>query len=1129
LYSRRDDITDDTSDSDQRNEYNCVSEFASKLEAAHKNNFALAANIALLKKLPSAMIHITDDDYKDVMARLSFIPAAKILVVGDSGLAGGENSAKLMTLLRTVLLPILQDGSCLLYKGDPSGDYDQVPGAELDIWSVSDEIASVSTEHENVDDLSTAFESYNETTVFDDVSQKENSSTIHSAHHTDVVPIFVRLLLDDVYVSIHDLSRLKSSSILTVLVSIYKSEESANETAFEELPSSHRSVALQISNLVNAYMAEQTLERLRHLGSAMDENDFRIAKACMQKARYVERLSIDILLYDSKTDSMVFASASSGNDALIEEGFRFITEDISCNDTTPVRILTKGRFVVLETPIGKDELKYWCFIRVMDDRGIVVVEVYHPSGRTEAVSVMFKINELVTMACHRANQRLLLKRLHEVRNASILLVLPDDGIRTSSETNRTDGFYPGYFGCPVVFSTTFDLFHRCATNPQQVARALEGSVLHIFALSNRRHIFVYKDEDNSIFYISLAAEGGGVEADGVIHLLVYGIDCPGPSVTLQLTRLLKKRLLMIAVEMLSSVLTKNPKYVWRPADLTFVRSYRKHLIELDDPQASNTDSTVQYIFPAFVTVPGMLLLYFRQNLCGSTYFQPLLNQESATRSKILSRDVGAGVIEFDWANFTFYFNNAPSKLDPNFQAQSTLTEKGAEYSRNAGTGIAVIEVFVTDRTGREVRELNVVGPLIDVGYVANNNSTRFHRFEAATSLDAAEKSTSLLLHVKVTGTGVRTSTLHDWILLSLNQVLVSLTIEHQLMGWSKEDTNVNTKSTRYCASVDEKMTVIKTEICPSLPYLMEMLDVHRDLPHPAIRTVKDVGVVRSSEVASVAYELLEKTMFEGFRLEMKGRSLCDFMSDLIIIRLSRTEKPRRVLLDLDSTKRRVLVSLYLTGGTKGHEIRDAPVDCPEYLCYFARIGATDYNNPSKAFPPKLFEEVSVQDLIGDDARSMSHSFLFLKKENKVAFQRSFAFVYSIKRNQRTLFTYNWSTNLLRVTTARLAEKNRAFLLTTGQLANTLQRRSLLSLAPISAQRVTSKRQLTARKSLSVSASNTRLADTSINTNSDQLNSIQPLQPSDEQSTSMRRIPRPISIRRPKLVGKVSILYGSVVL
>ena len=101
---------------------------------------------------------------------------------------------------------------------------------------------------------------------------------------------------------------------------------------------------------------------------------------------------------------------------------------------------------------------------------------------------------MIAHCCHRVNQQLLLKRLHQSRTASGLLIPKDSMVIDEPETDLEQLFRPGIFSCPIVFRTSFDLFHRCATNPSQVARKLEGTVLHSFAVSNRRNVFVYKDE-----------------------------------------------------------------------------------------------------------------------------------------------------------------------------------------------------------------------------------------------------------------------------------------------------------------------------------------------------------------------------------------------------------------------------------------------------------------------------------------------------------------------------------------------------------------------------------------------------------------------------------------------------------
>jgi hypothetical protein len=184
-------------------------------------------------------------------------------------------------------------------------------------------------------------------------------------------------------------------------------------------------------------------------------------------------------------------------------------------------------------------------------------------------------------------------------------------------------FVPGSFACPVVFRTLFDLFHRCATNPSQVARTLEATVLHSFAVSNRSGIFVYKDEVGGIFYMSLEARGSGIDGDGQVELLVHGIRKPGPSVTEQLKALLQRRLLLVAVEMLSSVLTKNPHFRVSGADLEFLRTFDGEWTKLLKDKVHNYAQEQYYEFPDIVSDPCMVVMMFRQNICGSTFFHRL--------------------------------------------------------------------------------------------------------------------------------------------------------------------------------------------------------------------------------------------------------------------------------------------------------------------------------------------------------------------------------------------------------------------------------------------------------------------------------------------------------------------------
>ena len=54
-----------------------------------------------------------------------------------------------------------------------------------------------------------------------------------------------------------------------------------------------------------------------------------------------------------------------------------------------------------------------------------------------------------------------------------------------------------------------------------------------------------------------------------IELLAFGLHDPAPSITQQLARLLRKKLISISMDALSSVLKKNPYYQRIPADMIF--------------------------------------------------------------------------------------------------------------------------------------------------------------------------------------------------------------------------------------------------------------------------------------------------------------------------------------------------------------------------------------------------------------------------------------------------------------------------------------------------------------------------------------------------------------------------------
>ena len=314
------------------------------------------------------------------------------------------------------------------------------------------------------------------------------------------------------------------------------------------------------------------------------------------------------------------------------------------------------------------------------------------------------------------------------------------------------------FACPIVFSHSFPLHHRCELHKTIVA--LGSSVLHQFAVSNRQGIFVYRDEQDHIVYMTLEA---GVD---VVRLVVRGVDSVGISVTSQLCRLLEKKMMSIALEQLTSLLCKNPYFELKSEDLNFLETYEMSMgINDDDKQQS------EYIFnfPSIVNDPLLVCCMFRQNICGSAYFHRLA---IADKSSHVDNDVfysnmnqEENVARFVESNFSFFYINTPTPLNNNLQSTSTLTHKGAHFARHTGGGVALVRIQLLQngaplsrcKVGDEIQQNTLLNPeVIKMERVDGSNQT----------------GNCFSLKITIVNTSLRIDVLFDWIELSLNQSIV---------------------------------------------------------------------------------------------------------------------------------------------------------------------------------------------------------------------------------------------------------------------------------------------------------------------------------------------------------------------
>lgn len=640
-----------------------------------------------------------------------------------------------------------------------------------------------------------------------------------------------------------------------------------------------------------------------------------------------------------------------------------------------------------------------------------------------------RANELLRyLRSHVGNLFRFLNSLHRNRTASSFLI-PGDGDldewksgeeKTGNRENSSGSlFNPGSFSCPVKFKTSFPLYHRCVAG--QVIVSLEASVLDSFAVSNRRGVFVYKDESDAVFYMKLKAAGSD-EGANCVELLVFGLQLPGPSVTRQLVRILQRRLLVLAVDVLSIVLSKNPQFNWKSSDVKFLRSFEDAWLSLEDEMnVPRVDKDVDYALPSFVYDPIMLLLFFRQNICGSTFFHRF--QEANIESESLREDCYRGpsiipedddgmMVPFDSREFAVFYNNTPSPLDPELQPVSTLTDKGAEYSRKTGMGIALIEVTLIDHDGQVVQEL-VVGRspkktmcMPDI----NIDSLRLRKEEKGYKNEQRNGNSDYRIRISIVDTALDRDALHSWVLLSLNQVLAAWVIERHIQDSQLglfEPPQTGSDEDKSCKSLltyKERNLTVDT-LRPGLSYLLEMLDASHKLPHPAIAKLEMSGVIKASSVATISLGLVEKCL-NGLTWKETRESSSHGLESLETIRLSRTERPSLVDLSWDLWQEKALVSKSESGIVS--YVRDSPIDSPEYLCFYC---SNNQNKGEIALSPSsmCFREVRVDGRSDGKCDNLFvEALMSLQEKNPSAFSRSLAFILYVERSRRLLITYNWN-------------------------------------------------------------------------------------------------------------------------
>lgn len=706
------------------------------------------------------------------------------------------------------------------------------------------------------------------------------------------------------------------------------------------------------------------------------------------------------------------------------------------------------------------------------------MKVYHPLG-DEAAEEQLKIAQrLVKSICDRTNQLLLLDSLYHTKNACTLLI-PEEEETTEENLAVT-------YSCPIQHKAALPLHRRCA--PKQAILALETTILQNFIISNRRGIFVYKDESEHVFYMKLSHKKSDAEETEqyphMIELLVYGCDTPCPSITDQLVCLLQRKLLTLTLDALSSLLKKNPWFNLLASDLAFIKNFSSELRELDHDNPAAPDCTRTYVLPPHVQDPLILLLMFKQNICGSTFIQQLHHESSSdVKSDIIQVDEDNGEIKISFPQssdeFQFYFNSSPSQLDPNYQPVKTLTEKGRQYSRQAGSGIAIIDVSLQHGENSECEILvgkraSLRVSQLDISLCANNPTEHTDQFK---------------IRVEIINTTVDINVIHKWVELSLSQALAAWNIERHLessrLGLLQDELEECAQCEGNNKSSEQTKLKSLNQMLPGLPTLENMICICHDLPSPAIAMVKNVSMLRATVLANLTLELLE-AMLSSIVHKKKNFEGVDII---------RYTEERASLVNITKSKNCARVELL----GRGKVLRDKPTDSPEYIVVFGLSGVSQTSDIGGHL---FFKQVCYQTSTQQETSAFSQALSRIKKSHPSLFQRHLVFILRVSRSARILMAYNANPQIISKLELRFKEIELAMAKADERCRGALQSRCLrhISFLP----KDSSKQQ---------TATNEASTDTAPN----KLNEKKPAK--DVKRGPTRRIPRPTSMLRPKLIGK----------
>ena len=733
-----------------------ITSFLRGIVTAHKYHYAYAMYLALRNLPGDSDISVRSDDFDEVVScciEESIIDDLQIKNRFDE-----NNVSKLVALFRRDFTPVPGASPYMYFHGDESrvvAEYRQdneysISGASS-VWNE----ASADEDSE-----------FGEDEFSNDIDESDVALQFYDSVLKNRAPIFIFFTINNVPMSLSDIEAVMEPFTLSVFIAIFDVDKSNSELQL--------AVASMLKCQLRSYIAEQTLEELlqvakkRGLKGVIPQR----VQRCLSESNNIAVIEIPLQFYIPQTQSIIDASTSTGFESFFFQCYNLLTDHLLKHTELNLIQTKQGELFSLDM-----ENHGWCMINIQNG-GPLIVQVFHQGGMKMAEAVSLRVMTLIQNVCYEVNQFLLLDDMQRTRHANDLLIVGEGILSSESSVSSlldlsTSTYPPGYFQCSIVHEVFFPLNKHCSPNKALVL--VKDSIFHAFAVLNRLDVFVYKDEDSNVFYMRLSLIKTNDET--CINLSVYGIKNPGVSITKQLHQIIQKKLLSMAVESISLSLAKSNRFKLSSDDINFVTSFQSTWLQLDeggDIRSTTRSDERFFAVPSFVFDPIMMLLYFRQNISGSSFFN-IWHQERMSgigldeNDNLTDSEVPGRHYVFDRRDFSLYYNATRFQLDPQYQAISTLTKKGEEYARKAGTGIALVEFRLLDRS-KPLNESEIHDK-----YVNRTSSMKFsvptnlmdlklrRLFPEEIYLGADHLGDAFCIGVKIHNTTLDEEAIYDWI------------------------------------------------------------------------------------------------------------------------------------------------------------------------------------------------------------------------------------------------------------------------------------------------------------------------------------------------------------------------------